>query len=76
MKLLISHTDIGSIESISQLDMADATLEAVDVVEQQQRLDYHGSSATLRGNRKENDIVSEILHGTWQFDAACIPSAL
>lgn len=34
MKLLIPHTNIGSIESIAELDMADATLEAVDVVEQ------------------------------------------
>lgn len=34
MKLLIPHTNIGSIESIAELDMADATLETVDVVEQ------------------------------------------
>lgn len=34
MKLLIPHTNIGSIESIAELDMADATFEAVDVVEQ------------------------------------------
>lgn len=34
MKLLIPHTNIGSIESIAELDMADATLEAIDMVEQ------------------------------------------
>lgn len=54
MKLLIPDTNIRSIESIAELDMADATLEAVDVVEQQQRLDYHGSSATLSWKRKQN----------------------
>lgn len=46
MQLVVSHPDIGSIEAISQLDVADATLEAVDVVEQQKRLDDHGSAAT------------------------------
>lgn len=34
MKLLIPHTNIGSIKSIAELDMADATLEAVDVIKQ------------------------------------------
>jgi len=46
VQLVIPHPDICSIEAISQLDVADAALEAVDVVEEQQRLDDHGSAAT------------------------------
>lgn len=48
VQLVVPHPDIGSIEAVAQLDMADAALEAVDVVEQQQRLDDHGSTATCQ----------------------------
>lgn len=36
MQLVVPHPDIGSIQAIPQLDMADAALEAVDMVKQQQ----------------------------------------
>lgn len=46
MQLVVPHPDIGSIQAIAQLNMADAALEAVDMVKQQQRLNNHGSAST------------------------------
>lgn len=46
MQLMIPHTDIGAIQSIPELHVADAALEAVDVIKQQQGFNYHGSSAS------------------------------
>lgn len=46
MQLMIPYPNIGAIQSISKLHVAYTTLEAVDVIKQQQGFNYHGSSAS------------------------------
>lgn len=50
VELVVPYTDICAIQSVPELHVAHAALEAVDVIEQQQGFNYHGSSATCIKN--------------------------
>ena len=46
MELVVPDADVGAGAAVAELHVADAALEAPQVVEQPQRLDYHGGTAT------------------------------
>ena len=46
VELVVPDADVGAGAAVAELHVADAALEAPQVVEQPQRLDYHGGTAT------------------------------
>ena len=51
VELVVPDADVGAGVAVAELDVADAALEAPQVVEQPQRLDNHGGTATCEGRR-------------------------
>ncbi len=53
MQPVVPDPDVGALVPRPQLDVADAALEAAEVVEQAKALDYHGGAATWRKRKQE-----------------------